>query len=279
MKLLGIIPARYASTRFPGKPLAMIGNQSMIERVYRQAKQVLAQVVVATDDDRIESHVRAFGGEVLRTSTAHESGTDRCAEAARLYQANKNTTFDVVINIQGDEPFIDPKQIELLASCFQDSSTQIATLIKQINEPADISNPNNPKVVINKQKQAIYFSRSPIPYIRNHDAAEWIKHHRFFKHIGIYAYRMDVLQTITQLKQSSLEVAESLEQNRWIENGYSIRTEITDHESISIDTPADLEQVLNSDLIKWAFSVTKRLISLMKKTIKTEQKKINYVKT
>ncbi|MBE9468920.1 MAG: 3-deoxy-manno-octulosonate cytidylyltransferase [Bacteroidetes bacterium] len=243
MKFIGIIPSRYASTRFPGKPLVDIYGKTMIRRVYEQTAKIIDTVVVATDDERIEKEVKKFGGNVIMTSKNHKSGTDRCAEAIDKFQELKNEKFDVIINIQGDEPFIDPEQIKKIISCFDDEETQIATLIKPINNIDDIFNPNKPKVLINKNKQAIYFSRSPIPFVRNFDKNLWIDKHQFYNHIGLYAYKYDVLKEITKLQQSSLEIAESLEQLRWIENDYKIRVEITQNESVSIDTPEDLEKI------------------------------------
>lgn len=243
MKIIGIIPARYASSRFPGKPLVDIGGKSMIRRVYEQAKKApsLSDVVVATDDDRIESHVKDFGGNVVRTLTSHQSGTDRCYEATQNY----NASADVVINIQGDEPFIHPQQIELVASCFTDKDTQIATLVKKIISDDELFSPNTPKVLLNSHMEAICFSRQAIPHIRGRSQAEWLRAFTFYKHIGIYAYRTSVLKEITSLEQSSLEIAESLEQLRWIENGYKIKVKVTDSESIAVDVPEDLEKLSN----------------------------------
>lgn len=241
MKFLGIIPARYASTRFPGKPLVEIGGKSMIHRVYEQVQNILDEVVVATDDQRIYDAVIAFGGKVVMTSENHKSGTDRCYEAYTKVDGD----FDVVVNIQGDEPFIQASQIELLKQCFVDNSTQLATLVKPFEKGCDfqtVFNPNTPKVVLNKNMEAIYFSRAIIPYVRNHKWEEWTNEQTFYKHIGLYAYRADVLAEITQLPQSSLEIAESLEQLRWIENGYKIKVGITHEETIGIDTPVDLEK-------------------------------------
>ncbi|RYG11876.1 MAG: 3-deoxy-manno-octulosonate cytidylyltransferase [Chitinophagaceae bacterium] len=240
MKILGIIPARYASTRFPGKPLINIDGKTMIQRVYEQAIKTknLAKVVVATDDERIAQEVKNFGGEYVMTSTSHQSGTDRCAEVAEQLPA-----YDVVINIQGDEPYINPEQIELLASCFEDPDTQLATLIKEIYTEEDIFNINIPKVVINNRQEAMYFSRQTIPFIRSAEKEDWAKTHQFYKHIGIYGYRRDVLLAITKLTPSTLELAESLEQLRWLENGFTINTRITKIETIAIDTPEDLEKI------------------------------------
>ncbi len=243
LKFSGIIPARYASTRFPGKPLVMINGKTMIHRVYIQASKVLEHVCVATDDHRIEEEVLRFGGRVIMTSSEHQSGTDRCAEAIDILQKESNTIFDVVLNIQGDEPFIQPAQLEKLMNCFENPETQIATLVKPIHANDDVFNPNCVKVVIDKDYRALYFSRSPIPYIRNKDNSEWSAHHTYFKHLGIYAYRTEVLKEITRLPQSSLELAESLEQLRWLENGYRIIAERTEFESISVDTPDDLNKL------------------------------------
>lgn len=241
MNILGIIPARYASTRFPGKPLIDIGGISMIRRVYEQARKAgsLTEVIVATDDSRIEEHVRSFGGNVVMTSPDHPSGTDRCFEAATKF----GKTADVVINIQGDEPFIRPEQIDLVASCFSSDDVQIATLVKKINNKEELFNPNIPKVLLNIRKEAMYFSRQTIPHIRGTAESEWLTAHIFYKHIGIYAYRKDILAQITALERSGLELAESLEQLRWLEGGYKIKTEITDFESVAVDSPEDLQKL------------------------------------
>jgi 3-deoxy-manno-octulosonate cytidylyltransferase (CMP-KDO synthetase) len=242
MKSIGIIPARYASSRFPGKPLVDIGGKPMIQRVYEQASAAnLEQVLVATDDDRIAEAVRAFGGQVVLTGSHHQSGTDRCFEAYTLFDA----PFDCIINIQGDEPFIQPAQINLVLACFDKPGTQLATLIKQITDPAELLNPNSPKVITDSRQQAIYFSRHPIPYCRGAEPENWLQHHTYYKHIGIYGYRADILEQITQLPPSSLELAESLEQLRWLENGFRILTATTTQENIGIDTPADLEKALH----------------------------------
>lgn len=240
MKIIGIIPARYASTRFPAKPLVDIGGKTMIQRVYEQAlKCKLDKVVVATDDERISAEVSRFGGEFVITSAQHQSGTDRCAEVVE-----KLSDYDVVINIQGDEPFIDPKQVDLVASCFLDNEVKIATLIKAINTEEELFNVNIPKVVINSNQQAIYFSRQTIPFIRGAEKNDdWLKAHQFYKHIGIYGYQTETLLAITKLTPSTLELAESLEQLRWIENGYQIQTKVTDIETIAIDTPEDLKKI------------------------------------
>lgn len=239
MKFIGIIPARYASTRFPAKPLAILGGKPVIQRVYEQVAGVLDEAYVATDDERIEAVVRAFGGKVVMTSVHHKSGTDRCYEAF----AKIGEGYDVVVNIQGDEPFIQPSQLEAIKACFNDETTQIATLVKPFT-PEDgfsaLENVNSPKVVLNANMNALYFSRSIIPYQRNADKQEWLAGHTYYKHIGLYAYRASVLKEITSLPQSSLEVAESLEQLRWLENGYTIKVGVTHVETIGIDTPEDL---------------------------------------
>ncbi len=241
IKIVGIIPARYASTRFPGKPLIDIGGKTMIQRVYEQAKKSksLSDVIVATDDEKIEKHVISFGGKVVMTNTTHQSGTDRCFEAIEKF----DKTADVVINIQGDEPFIHPEQIDIAAKCFENKEVQIATLAKAIDNNADLFNPNVPKVIIDKNGYGIYFSRHALPYLRGKENNEWHNLHTYYKHIGLYAYRKDVLGKLTALKQSSLELAESLEQLRWIENGYKIKVEITDYESVAIDAPEDLKKL------------------------------------
>lgn len=239
--ILGIIPARFASSRFPGKPLVDIAGKSMIQRVYEQCQKskFLSKVIVATDDKRIADHIIHFGGHVMLTSTQHQSGTDRCAEVA-----NTNPDYDVYINIQGDEPFIDPNQIDLLCGCFEEPNChQIATLIKKINSVEELMNPNTPKVVVNSSQQAIYFSRAAIPFFRGKNVNDWLDHHTYYKHIGIYGYRQQTLWDITQLPVSGLEKAESLEQLRWIENGYPIHTAVTDQENQAIDTPEDLEKI------------------------------------
>lgn len=244
MRFIGIIPARYASTRFPGKPLADLGGKPMIQRVYEQAKKALSEVVVATDDERIYDCVRGFGGEVVMTRADHKCGTDRCLEAFEKLGIRGEA---VVINIQGDEPFIQPEQIEAIKSCFDDPTTQIATLVKPFTE-ADgleaLENPNTPKVVMSPDGTALLFSRSVIPYLRGIDKSQWLAQHLHYKHIGMYAYRAEVLREITQLAQTPMEKAESLEQLRWLENGYKIKVAVCHTASIGIDTPADLEKAI-----------------------------------
>lgn len=246
MKCAGIIPARYASTRFPGKPLAIINGISMIRRVYEQCLKStsLNMVVVATDDERIAEHVRSFNGKVIMTSTKHRSGTDRCNEALDHLQAlYPEHHFDVVVNIQGDEPFIDPVQIDAVATCFNDEHVDIATLARVIDTEEELFNPNTVKVVRGLQHQALYFSRSTIPYLRGSAQTEWLTKGLFLKHLGLYAYRTPVLKAIAELTPGKLELMESLEQLRWLENGYRISVELTDKEGVSIDTPEDLERL------------------------------------
>ncbi len=241
MKFIGIIPARYQSTRFPGKPLAIIDNKPMIQWVYENVTKAVSEAWVATDDERIFKAVESFGGKAVETLSSHQSGTDRCAEAAR--KIAEKTNFDFVINVQGDEPFIHPKQIELLKSCFS-TDTDIATLIKKIETTEELFNPNRPKVVTDNQQNALYFSRSTVPFVRGFENEEWLLEQTFWAHIGMYAYKTDVLQKISKLKQGTLEKAESLEQLRWLENGFKIKTAVTEYQSIGIDTPEDLLQAL-----------------------------------
>jgi len=236
LKFIAVIPARYASTRFPGKPLAVLGGKTVIQRVYEQAVSVLPEAYVATDDERIFQAVKAFGGRAVMTRADHKSGTDRIEEAVEKIA----TGADVIINIQGDEPFIQPSQIETLMHLFDDPATQIGTLGKRFETIDAVRNPNSPKIVTDNRGFALYFSRSVIPYIRGIETDEWLTHYPFLKHLGIYAYRREVLAEITRLPQSALEKAESLEQLRWLENGYRIRVGITDVETVGIDTPEDL---------------------------------------
>ena len=238
MKFIGIIPARYASSRFPGKPLAMLGGKTVIQRVYEQVAAVLEHVCVATDDERILNSVTAFGGQAVMTSPHHKSGTDRIAEAVEKIGGD----YDVIINIQGDEPFIQSSQIKTLCHCFDDPDTQIATLGKPFSTIDAVQNVNSPKIILDNKGYAMYFSRAVIPFIRGVDQTGWLAQYPFLKHIGIYAYRASVLTEIAQLPQSSLELAESLEQLRWLQNGYKIKVGLTEVETIGIDTPADLQR-------------------------------------
>lgn len=244
MKILGIIPARYASTRFPGKPLTIINGKSMIQRVYEQAlkAEMLNDVVVATDDDRIYDAVLSFGGKVVMTSSEHKSGTDRCAEVVKTI----NDKYEAVVNIQGDEPFINPEQINQIASLISQKDSQIASLCKPIKDADELFDNNVVKVVFDIKGNALYFSRHTIPFMRNveNEARSWMNSHTFYKHIGIYAYKTDVLEQISLLTQSELEMSESLEQLRWLENSYRIIMGITEYESYSIDTPKDVEKCL-----------------------------------
>ncbi len=241
MRTIGIIPARFASTRFPGKPLVEVLGRSMIQRVYEQAlsAKVFDKIVVATDDERILLAVNAFGGEAVMTSTDHPSGTDRCKDA--LLQQKEN--YDIVVNIQGDEPFVSTDQIRLILSCFDQDSTDIATLIKPITNLAELEDPNRPKVIVDIEGFAIYFSRQAIPFVRAGSKKTWLDQTSFFKHIGMYAYRRDTLLQITEMKQTPLELSEGLEQLRWIENGLKIKTAVTEEESYCIDTPEDLKKI------------------------------------
>ena len=238
MKFIGIIPARYASTRFPGKPLAILGGKPVIQRVYEQVVSVLGEAYVATDDERIFQAVEQFGGQAVMTRSDHKSGTDRIEEAAQKL----NTDADVIINVQGDEPFIQKSQLETVKHLFDDPQTQIATLGKPFESMEAVENPNSPKIVTDINGYALYFSRSVIPYIRGKEQTEWLQHFPFLKHIGLYAYRREVLAQITKLPQSPLELAESLEQLRWLQNGYRIKVGLTDVETVGIDTPEDLQR-------------------------------------
>ena len=245
MKFIAIIPARYASTRFPGKPLAILGGKTVIQRVYEQVTRVIPYAYVATDDDRIFQAVEAFGGKAVLTSPDHKSGTDRIEEAVEKIGG----CWDVVINVQGDEPFIQPSQIETVCRCFEAEETQIATLGKPFTTMEAVENPNSPKIVVDNRGFALYFSRSVIPFVRGVEKDDWLSRYPFLKHLGLYAYRTEVLREVTRLPQSSLELAESLEQLRWLQNGYRIRVGLTDVETVGIDTPEDLaraEEFLNS---------------------------------
>lgn len=244
--IAGIIPARYASTRFPGKPLAEIHGKTMIRRVYEQvlkAKKV-STVAVATDDDRIAGEVRRFGGNVVMTSQNHRSGTERCAEALTKL-SGEGQDFEVVINIQGDEPFIDPEQIDLLAQMFRQKNLQIGTLIKPVKNAEELASPNVVKVVISKSSKALYFSRSVIPYVRSSNPENLLKNQAYYAHVGMYGYRAGILREIVRLSPGVLEQAESLEQLRWLEHGYDIHTQLTHAESLAVDTPEDLSKIIN----------------------------------
>lgn len=241
MRVLAVIPARYASTRFPAKPLALLGGKPIVQWVYEAVAKAVERVVVATDDQRIYDAVVAFGGEAVMTSTEHQSGTDRCAEAFEKcgYEA------DIVVNVQGDEPFIAPEQIATLLQCFENETVEIATLAREFKAEEGIEaleNPNSPKVVISPKGEAVYFSRSVVPYLRDVERSEWLEHHTFYKHVGIYAFRAATLGEITRLPLSPMERAERLEQLRWLESGYKIGVGITDVENIGIDTPDDLQR-------------------------------------
>jgi 3-deoxy-manno-octulosonate cytidylyltransferase (CMP-KDO synthetase) len=252
MNFIGIIPSRYASTRFPGKPLSDIAGKPMIQRVYEQALKAMNEVWVATDDQRIFDAVQRFGGKVVMTSNTHQSGTDRCAEAVMKVSEITKKDFDVIVNIQGDEPFMQPDQIELIMSIFMNEpATEIATLIQPILKNEDIFRPDMVKVVLDQNSNAIYFSRSPIPHLFGIAESEWIENFTFYGHIGLYAYRNDVLQKLTQLAESKLEKVESLEQLRWLENGFRIKTHITHYDSFGIDTPEDLKQVIAEGIDKY----------------------------
>lgn len=239
MKFVAVIPARYSSTRFPGKPLALLGGKPVIRRVYEQVSELISDVYVATDDERIYDAVLNFGGKAVMTRADHKSGTDRIEEAVEKIGQEK---FDVVINVQGDEPFIQPSQIQTVMDLFADPQTQIATLGKRFDSMEAVMNPNSPKIVMGKDSRALYFSRSVIPFVRGVEQGDWLGHYPFLKHIGLYAYRTSVLREITLLPQGELEKAESLEQLRWLENGYTIKVGLTDVETVGIDTPADLER-------------------------------------
>lgn len=248
MNVLGIIPSRYASTRFPGKPLAMIGEKSMINRVYDQAIQAIEYVYVATDDQRIFKHVKDFGGSVVYTIEDHETGTSRCAEALEIIERETGIDFDIVLNIQGDEPFIDPQPLKDLINVFKpyNQNVQIATLIKTIHRQDELFNKNTAKVILSKGRNILYFSRSPIPFNRDLEESDWLSKskHTYFKHVGIYAFRTDILREITELPYSSLEEVEKLEQLNWLEHNYSIKAVHTTYESLGVDTPEDLQKVI-----------------------------------
>jgi 3-deoxy-manno-octulosonate cytidylyltransferase (CMP-KDO synthetase) len=241
MKFIGIIPARYQSTRFPGKPLALINSKPMIQWVFERSSMALDEVWVATDNREIFAAVESFGGKAVMTSSEHSSGTDRCAEAARML--SDNIDFDVIVNIQGDEPFIQPEQINKLTQCF-DSEVEIATMVRRITEFSELIDHNKPKVIVDANSNALYFSRATIPFARDFSKEVWLNKANYWAHIGIYAYRSDILQQITQLQPGKLEIIESLEQLRWLENGYKIKVSETDYQSFGIDTPEDLQNAM-----------------------------------
>ena len=248
LQVIGIIPARYDSSRFPGKPLVMINGISMIRRVYEQVLKCksLSKVIVATDDERIEEHVNSFGGLVMMTAPYHRSGTERISEVVeKLHLNDPENPYELAVNIQGDEPYIDPVQIDSLISCFREKDIQIATLIHKINSQDELFSPDVVKVIIDKNHKAITFSRAAIPFMRGIETDKWLNHHIYYKHIGLYAFRTQVLEIITRLKPSPIEMVESLEQMRWIENGFFIHTELTNSNSISVDTPEDLLKLTN----------------------------------
>ncbi len=242
MKCIAIIPARFASTRFPGKPLVEINGKPMVQHVYERAmsSELFQRVIVATDDERIQSTVLGFGGEAVMTNSSHKSGTDRCGEAI----CGVNESFDIVLNIQGDEPFIKHEQLEELVNLFKSTPAQIGTLKKELSNSEDVFNPNIVKVVSGIDKRALYFSRNPIPFVRDFEQKDWLFKQKFYKHLGLYGYRTDVLQELVKLAPSELEKSESLEQLRWLENGYSIFISETKYESIGIDTPDDLKKYI-----------------------------------
>ncbi|HNY02781.1 MAG TPA: 3-deoxy-manno-octulosonate cytidylyltransferase [Bacteroidales bacterium] len=247
MKVLGIIPARYDSSRFPGKPLVVIDGKTMIRRVYEQAKSCrqLDRVVVATDHEAILKHVKMSGGEAVMTSRHHTSGTERCNEAAGLLEAS-GERFDAIVNIQGDEPFIDPRQIAQVVSCLEDPAHEIATLVRATSSWDEIRSENVVKVVVDHSGKALLFSRAVIPFVRGKTPEQWPGEVTFYKHVGIYGYRTGVLNRIVGLPMTALEKAESLEQLRWLEYGYTIYTQVTEFESTAIDTPGDLLKITNT---------------------------------
>lgn len=243
MKFIAIIPARYASSRFPGKPLALIDGKPMIEHVYGRVSEYFETCCVATDDRRIADAVAGFGGKYVMTSPDHKSGTDRCAEALDKMEDMTGTVYDVAVNVQGDEPFVCGEHLSAISSAFGDPGTQIATLVKRFAEGEDVFNPNTPKVVVSAKGRALYFSRSPVPYVRGKEPGEWLSGTVFYKHIGLYAYRTGVLRELTGLPQGELEEAESLEQLRWLEYGYDIEVREVGSENMAVDTPEDLLKI------------------------------------
>jgi len=250
MKILAIIPSRYGSTRFPGKPLVEIEGKTMIQRVYERSSLAFKHVCVATDDQRIFDEVTRFGGDAVMTSTSHRSGTDRCFEALKIIEKRDGNLYDIVVNIQGDEPFISPEQLLELVGCFNDDGTKIATLVKRFSPEEDIFNPNSPKVVISKEFYALYFSRNAIPFQRGADSKNWNMNLPYYKHIGLYAFTRDALAAVSKLEPTLLETAEQLEQLRWLENGFRIKVAVTQHSSYSIDTPEDIKDLISRNVIK-----------------------------
>jgi len=250
MKILAIIPSRYGSTRFPGKPLVEIEGKTMIQRVYERSSLAFNHVCVATDDQRIFDEVTRFGGDAVMTSTYHRSGTDRCFEALKIIEKRDGNLYDIVVNIQGDEPFISPEQLLELVGCFNDDGTKIATLVKKFSPEEDIFNPNSPKVVISKEFYALYFSRNAIPFQRGADSKNWNMNLPYYKHIGLYAFTRDALAAVSKLEPTLLETAEQLEQLRWLENGFRIKVAVTQHSSYSIDTPEDIKDLISRNVIK-----------------------------
>lgn len=250
MKILAIIPSRYGSTRFPGKPLVEIEGKTMIQRVYERSSLAFKHVCVATDDQRIFDEVTRFGGDAVMTSTSHRSGTDRCFEALKIIEKRDGNLYDIVVNIQGDEPFISPEQLLELIGCFNDDGTKIATLVKRFSPEEDIFNPNSPKVVISKEFYALYFSRNAIPFQRGADSKNWNMNLPYYKHIGLYAFTRDALAAVSKLEPTLLETAEQLEQLRWLENGFRIKVAVTQHSSYSIDTPEDIKDLISRNVIK-----------------------------
>jgi len=250
MKILAIIPSRYGSTRFPGKPLVEIEGKTMIQRVYERSSLAFKHVCVATDDQRIFDEVTRFGGDAVMTSTSHRSGTDRCFEALKIIEKRDGNLYDIVVNIQGDEPFISPEQLLELVGCFNDDGTKIATLVKRFLPEEDIFNPNSPKVVISKEFYALYFSRNAIPFKRGADSKNWNMNLPYYKHIGLYAFTRDALAAVSKLEPTLLETAEQLEQLRWLENGFRIKVAVTQHSSYSIDTPEDIKDLISRNVIK-----------------------------
>ena len=244
MRILALIPARYGSSRFPGKPLALVHGKPMIQRVYEQTVKAFPNACVATDDERIYNAVKEFGGRAVMTSTTHNSGTDRCFEALKNYCKESGEIFDAVINVQGDEPYIKPEQLQQLGECFNDPSVELATLVKRVKDKAELLNNNSPKVIVDKNNDAIYFSRTAIPFSRDVEVTdEYVQGTPFFRHIGLYGYKVETLEKICKMPQSFLELTEKLEQLRWIENGLKIRVAETKYETHAVDTVEDLEYI------------------------------------